>query len=142
MIAGFLWVTEPQDLARCFALREQVFMQEQGFSYDQDEQDAEALHLLFLDDELPVGTLRLFLDGEDWHVGRICVAKSHREKGIGKFMLEECVLKAKELGKACRLILGAQAQAAGFYEKLGFCPYGEPFEEEGCPHLHMERILF
>lgn len=141
MIAGFLWVTEPQDLARCFTLREQVFMQEQGFSYDQDEQDADALHLLFLDDELPVGTLRLFLDGDDWHVGRICVKQTYRGNGIGRFLVEECIQKAREQGRAKRLILGSQLHARGFYEALGFTPYGEPFLDDGAPHVHMQFQL-
>lgn len=141
MIAGFLWVTEEEDLNACFALRKAVFMDEQGFSYDRDEVDARALHLLFLDDDTPVGTLRLFLDGDDWHVGRICVKKSHRGQGVGKFMLEECILKAREMGKAKRLILGSQMQARGFYEKLGFTAYGEPFDDDGAPHVHMALAL-
>lgn len=141
MIAGFLWVTEPQDLERCFAVRKEVFLEEQGFSYDRDSQDDTALHLLFLDDERPIGALRLFRDGDDWHVGRICVKKSYRGQGIGRFMVEECLLKAKELGKASYLTLGAQLHAREFYEKLGFSAYGEPFLDDGAPHVHMRFPL-
>ena len=38
-------------------------------------------------------------------------------------------------------MLDAQARAAGFYEKAGFCTCGEPFDEEGCPHIRMEKDL-
>jgi predicted GNAT family N-acyltransferase len=29
----------------------------------------------------------------------------------------------------------------GFYEKLGYAVYGEPFAEVGVPHVHMQRGL-
>lgn len=50
---------------------------------------------------------------------------------------------ARNTGRAGgkRAVLDAQARAAGFYEKAGFCTCGEPFDEEGCPHIRMEKDL-
>ena len=40
-----------------------------------------------------------------------------------------------------RVVLSAQRSAEGFYQRLGYTPYGEPFDEVGIPHLHMQRRL-
>ena len=37
--------------------------------------------------------------------------------------------------------LSAQRSAEGFYERLGFKVVGEPFDEVGIPHVHMEKAL-
>jgi hypothetical protein len=37
--------------------------------------------------------------------------------------------------------LHARANVVGFYERLGYETYGEPFEEVGLPHRHMRRTL-
>lgn len=36
-------------------------------------------------------------------------------------------------------VLSAQVQAQGFYEKLGYVASGEPYLDEHCPHIHMEK---
>ena len=40
-----------------------------------------------------------------------------------------------------RVYLGAQKHAVGFYEKLGFSVYGEPYTEVNIEHIHMERFI-
>ena len=50
MIPGFLWVTQPEEMAQCRSVRQCVFIEEQGFSNEFDEIDETAHHLLFLDD--------------------------------------------------------------------------------------------
>ncbi len=137
MLGGFLWVTTAEELAQCHAVRRNVFMEEQGFEVDIDTVDDHALHLLFLDDEEPIGTLRLFIEDGDWHIGRICVKKAYRDKGIGRFLVQEALQKAKEQGQSTRAVLGSQIQVQGFYEKLGFVAYGEQYLDEGWPHIHM-----
>jgi len=37
-----------------------------------------------------------------------------------------------------RLYLTSQSDKVGLYEKLGFKPFGEQFEEAGIPHLAMK----
>jgi len=37
--------------------------------------------------------------------------------------------------------LHAQRTAEGFYERLGFVPRGEPFEEAGIVHVEMVHAL-
>ena len=127
--------------ADCSRLREEVFLQEQGFSYDIDDTDDLCYHLCVYLEEIPVGVARLFHDGDDtMHIGRLAVKKAFRGQHIGTFLMSCLEHKAKELG-AKRLILGAQMHAVAFYESCGFSAYGEPFDDDGAPHRHMEKQI-
>lgn len=141
MLSGFLWVTKDYEREQCFFIRKKVFMEEQGFCNEFDEIDEIAHHLLFLDDETPVGTARLFLYEGEWHIGRVAILKEYRGKGIGRFLIEEAVQKATELGQSSVISLGAQVQAKSFYEKLGFDVAGKVYFDEGCPHVRMIKTL-
>ena len=48
--------------------------------------------------------------------------------------------KARAQG-ARTLELGAQYDKQGFYEAVGFAPYGEPYLDEGYPHVPMRMAL-
>jgi ElaA protein len=37
------------------------------------------------------------------------------------------------------VVLGAQVQAQGFYERLGFAVDGPEYDEDGIPHVPMRR---
>lgn len=139
----FIWKQSNEDLSACFSCRKTVFCEEQGFSADGefDKIDAQAIHVLCLHDGVPCGTARLFGDNKPTiHAGRICLLKEVRGGGNGLKLLDELSKKAKELG-ASRIILGAQCRAMGFYEKAGYRPFGEVFDDEGCPHQMMEKLL-
>lgn len=141
MISGYLWTTTQEELQQCFSVRQKVFVEEQGFQNEFDQIDKEAHHLLFLDDETPIGTARLFLENGAWHIGRICVLKEYRGQHIGKFLVEECVQKAAELGESKEIWLDAQCRVRSFYESLGFEAKGEEHLDEGCPHISMVKYL-
>ena len=53
------------------------------------------------------------------------------------------VLGLDETGAArcTALELGAQYDKQGFYEAVGFAPYGEPYLDEGYPHVPMRMAL-
>jgi len=76
----------------------------------------------------------------DGHIGRLAVLKEHREKGHGTCAVVALVDEAKRLG-ITRVFLGAQMQAVGFYEKLGFSTCGDPFLEAGIEHVEMEKFI-
>lgn len=137
MISGYLWVTQPEELEQCFSVRQAVFVEEQGFQNEFDEIDQTAYHLLFLDDEKPVGTARLFLYQKCWHIGRVCVLPEYRGRRIGAFLVKECIKKAEELGQSRQISISAQLQAKSFYEKLGFSISGDLHMDEHCPHITM-----
>ncbi|MDO4174374.1 MAG: GNAT family N-acetyltransferase [Eubacteriales bacterium] len=121
-------------------IREQVFVQEQGFQAEFDAVDQQSWHVLLYRDSRAIGTARIFFDGRDMHIGRVAVVKDARGDGSGSKLLEICCEKASQLG-AGKVVLGAQCRATKFYEKNGFQPFGGIYDDEGCPHQMMEKIL-
>lgn len=57
------------------------------------------------------------------HIGDLAVAKSHRDRGIGRALVGECERRAKAAGqKWLRLdVLAPNASARRFYRQLGYC---------------------
>ena len=123
-------------------IRETVFMQEQGFCEEFDELDACSWHVLLYQDGEALGTARLFSEQgtDNMHIGRVAVLKPARGGGSGSVLLQACCEKAVQLG-AKKAVLGAQCRAIPFYEKNGFQPFGDIYDEEGCPHQMMEKKL-
>lgn len=122
-------------------IRTEVFMEEQGFKNEFDEEDARCVHAVIFSDGTPAATGRLFPpENGVCAIGRLAVRKSFRGKSLGAetvMLLEE---KARELG-AEKIALSAQCRAREFYEKLGYTASGEVYSDEFCPHIHMEKLL-
>ncbi len=133
----------PSDLSAVFALRFEVFVDEQGVprEIELDDEDATAFHILAEEDGTVVGCARLLFHGDgSAHIGRLAVKRSLRGKGIGAAVCRFCIEQCRARG--CTVVrLHAQLQAAGFYEKLGFIPHGEVFLEAGIEHREMEMPL-
>ncbi len=122
-------------------IRQDVFMTEQGFSYEFDETDYISTHILLFCDGIPTGTGRLFKDNDgSWHIGRIAVRKEFRKKNLGVEVMLRIEEKARELG-AEKVVLSAQCRVRGFYEKCGYKAYGEVYLDESCEHIRMEKLL-
>lgn len=123
-------------------IRVDVFMDEQGFVDEFDDVDNVATHFLLQDGDTPVATCRVFVkdDPATYVFGRLAVTKPYRGQGLGSMMIEYAEAFAKEHG-AQRMILHAQCRAQAFYAKQGFTPFGEQDDEEGCPHIWMEKTI-
>jgi ElaA protein len=135
-------ITPTTDRQTCYALRHQVFVVEQGYTAEGevDALDPVSHHLLAHEDGVPVATARIHIDGDTAKIGRVCVIAARRGIGLGADLVNAAVALAAGVGVR-RAVLGAQVHAVGFYEKLGFAPYGAPYDDEGEPHQMMERIL-
>jgi predicted GNAT family N-acyltransferase len=59
---------------------------------------------------------------------------------LGAEIVLSLVKEAKKK-KLKRVYLGAQQHAVGFYKKLGFSVYGEPYTEVNIEHVYMEKII-
>jgi predicted GNAT family N-acyltransferase len=133
---------DEQEIAAALALREEVFCGEQGVALDGDRDglDAEALHLVAVDDGV-VGTCRLLIEpGGTAKFGRLCVRASARGRGIAAALLAAAEREARAAG-ARRIGMHAQTDALRLYERAGYTSYGERFDEEGIEHLGMEKHL-
>ncbi len=131
------------DLPAVYAIRFEVFVDEQHVPADLelDEADATALHIVAEDGGTAVGCARLLLHGDgSAHIGRLAVRRARRGEGIGRDICRFCIEECRAQG--CTTIrLHGQLQAAGFYEKLGFAPHGETFWEAGIEHREMVMHL-
>ncbi len=128
---------------RVMEVRKKVFVEEQGFVDEFGDIDTRAIHLLILDNELPIATARLFLTNKDtqtYAIGRVAIIKEYRGKKLGNKILHCLEEKAKEIGGKM-IELSAQCRVQQFYEKNGYVALGEIHLDEGCPHIHMEKIL-
>lgn len=129
-----------EGLPQAAAIRQEVFVEEQGFHNEFDEIDSQAVHLLVLEGETPVAAGRAYRekDGSVWHVGRVCVRRPWRGRELGRLVMEGLETEVKKRGGE-KLVLSAQVQARGFYEKLGYSAYGDEYLDEHCPHIAMEK---
>ncbi|MGL6209225.1 MAG: GNAT family N-acetyltransferase [Paracoccaceae bacterium] len=136
-------ITLTRDIATCLALRRIVFIEEQGVSEadEQDDLDDQALHLLAQVDGQAAGTARLLIEGDTVKVGRVCVLPAHRGSGLGAALMRAAVAEARRIRGITTVKLGAQTHALGFYENLGFTVYGPEFDDAGIPHREMKLTL-
>ncbi|MBN2759094.1 MAG: GNAT family N-acetyltransferase [Rhodobacteraceae bacterium] len=127
------------DLATCHALRRVVFIEEQNVdeALEVDGQDAAALHVLARLDGLPVGCARILIMGDTAKIGRVCVLRDHRGKGIGQALMRKAVEILAQNPEVRRAKLGSQVHAMAFYAGLGFQPMGDVYMEAGIAHRDM-----
>ncbi len=131
------------ELYEILRTRAAVFLIELGMHcQDIDGTDRRALHCFYEKEGQILAYLRAFPDENDPKtaiVGRVLTTV--RGKGLGKALLRAIEPSLRErLGCRC-IVVHAQLQAAGFYEKLGFCAISDTYSEEGVPHISMEKCL-
>lgn len=102
----------------CYKLREVVFVKELDIPHS-DEKDNISVHFLLFENDIPIGTVRIFPDNKIAVLGRLCVLKEHRKKGAGQFLMDEVINYCNKQGFE-KIVLGTQEQNIGFYSKSGF----------------------
>jgi predicted GNAT family N-acyltransferase len=142
-----------EDRAACFAVRREVFVEEQGVppELEYDSYDETAVHVLAVRaDGVPLGTGRLLhgadalaktgADASVGSLGRLAVTRAARGLGVGAALVAAIEEAARERGLAA-VDLHAQTRALGFYERLGYAAYGPEFPDAGMPHRAMRKAL-
>lgn len=121
-------------------LRNEVFIVEQNCPYlDIDDKDQAATHLLALDNNKLVGYARLLFDKEKNAIsfGRLITAKSHRGQSIGKCLMEHIMSYFQTHHAKTQVKISAQCYLKAFYAQFGFKEQGNPYDEDGLPHIQM-----
>ncbi|NPD04915.1 GNAT family N-acetyltransferase [Nocardioides sp. zg-1308] len=119
-------------------LRQQVFVVEQDCPYpDLDGRDLEPTtrHVVLLEDDEVVGTLRVLDDGDAMRIGRVVVAPAARGRGLAALLMDEAMRLCGD--RAVRL--DAQTGLTAFYAGYGFEVTGPEFDEDGIMHVPMSR---
>ncbi len=135
-------IESPADMARAYAIRRRVFIEEQRVpeEIELDADDARAFHALAIADGDAIGCGRMLNHGEEVKIGRMAVLPPFRGTGVGRDILRFLMDRARARGFR-KAILHAQLSAEGFYLKEGFTPVGGVFDEAGISHRKMEKFL-
>lgn len=138
------FASSTQDLDAGYALRRDVFETEQNIPrpLDRDPLDYAADHVVAFDDAgRCVGTGRIVrLDARTAQVGRVAVAADVRKNGVGALVLDALERMAKLRGLT-ELTLNSQLPSERFFRNRGFAREGEPFLDQGVPHVLMRKRL-
>lgn len=132
------------DLYDALALRAAVFVVEQNCPYlDPDGADRHSAHLLGRNDEgVLVAYLRVVDPGIKYAepaIGRVAIAAAMRGAGLGRELMAEGLRRCGQCWPGRAIALGAQAHLERFYASLGFARRGQPYVEDGIPHVQMLR---
>ncbi|MEM8778071.1 MAG: GNAT family N-acetyltransferase [Cyanobacteria bacterium P01_G01_bin.49] len=119
-----------------------VFQQEQGIdaALEFDGYDRNCDHLLVYLESQAVGTARIrYLTSTSVKIERLAVLYQARKQGIGTKLMRKAleIIEAKKTYQ--EIIIHAQVYLQSMYEKLGFDPVGDRFEEAGIVHIKMVR---
>jgi predicted GNAT family N-acyltransferase len=79
-------------------------------------------------------------DSRTCQIGRMAVPASQRCKGVGAAILDALEHMARLRGLK-ELTVHAQLPAEAFYAKRGFATEGDPFLDQGVPHVLMRKQL-
>jgi GNAT superfamily N-acetyltransferase len=149
------WALEDEDVEAAFSVRRLVFVDEQGYTEEQEFDEAEALAAHVVAQLVPgcattpgaarhLGAARLLLDASEdppvAYVSRLSVLPFARRMGLGRAIAEFVLDGAREMG-CVKARAGAQTTALEFWERLGFARTGEEYMDFHVPHEWTERRL-
>jgi predicted GNAT family N-acyltransferase len=146
-------VATSEDLEAAFAVRMAVFVVEQQvppeLELDELDHAPTTTHVVARGGGGDVvGTARLLTDPAhpgEVHVGRVAVAASARGTGVGAALMRalEEIARAEHAGQdgSVTVLLSAQVQALGFYERLGYTVSGPVYLDAGIEHRDAAKVL-
>lgn len=133
------------DLYAILALRCAVFVVEQHCQYldvDGDDLIDENRHILAKQHGQLVAYARILSGKNDSTrivIGRVIVDVSARGKKRGHQLMEQVLATCQQRWPEKTLYLGAQAHLQAFYSQFGFRAITDVYDEDGIPHIGMER---
>ena len=124
---------------RLMKVRTEVFVREQGIpaELEQDHWDEKSFHVILATEGEDVAAGRLLPTG---YIGRVCVLKDYRGKGLGKDIMLALIQRAKDENMQ-EVALSSQVSALNFYLSLGFEKCSEEYMEAGIPHVKMKKEI-
>ncbi|GAB3803248.1 GNAT family N-acetyltransferase [Spirosoma humi] len=134
-------ISNPADLQSAFAIRRQVFVEEQHVDAreEYDEFEETSTHFLARADGTPCGTARWRRTSNGVKLERFAVLADFRGLGVGKALVKTVLdsVFSQQPEPIERIYLHAQVTAMPLYAGFGFVPVGPMFEEAGIQHYKM-----
>lgn len=137
-----------QELDALYRLRQMVFVVEQNCPYlDADGMDARCWHLWATDgvSTEALAVARLVPAGVKYaecSIGRVANHQRVRGKGVGRALFGQALLHVDAWNATAGtsgVRISAQLYLQRFYAGFGFEVVGEPYMEDGLPHMEMLR---
>ncbi|MHC0442390.1 GNAT family N-acetyltransferase [Flavobacterium sp. 3-210] len=129
------------ELYQMLRFRSEVFVVEQNCPYlDLDNKDQESFHLLYFANDELAGCTRLLPAGLSYTeiaIGRVVIGPRFRGLGLGKKIMEASIAGCQEKFGEGPIRISAQYHLSKFYQSVGFVEQGEPYDEDGIPHIEM-----
>ena len=127
------------EIFNIFQSRINIFVVEQKCPYKEiDEYDKIAYHAYINDNNNLASYCRIIFKNDYAIIGRVIT--TIRNKGYGKKILLDAIEFIKNNGYK-HIEIEAQTYAIGFYEKVGFIPYGNSFLMDDILHVKMKLFL-
>lgn len=129
------------ELYEILKARAEIFIVEKGMNcQDLDGLDFTCDHMYLEENGEIAAYLRAFKKTDtSVKISRVLTIK--HGNGTGKRLIENCIRVTKERFGCKTIVLNAQKDAVGFYEKMGFKKTSDEFIEEGVPHFAMEMKI-
>ncbi len=123
-------------------LRSEVFVVEQNCAYqDLDGKDHKALHIYATDSNNNIAAYARAFKANDYFevasFGRVVVNKKFRNKGLGHTLVANTIKAIQDHYNEQVIKISAQTYLIRFYNQHGFIETGEPYLEDGIPHISM-----
>ena len=136
----------PATLYAILELRSRIFVVEQNCVFlDMDGADSVCEHLCGFDENNQLlAYLRLVPPGVkcvEPSLGRLVVAQDARRHGLARRAIELGLERLSERYPNQTIRIGGQRYMETFYSSMGFVATGEPYLEDGIPHVEMLRKL-
>jgi ElaA protein len=134
----------PEELYDILALRQAVFIIEQQCIYpDMDYRDQQAMHLLGkINNELCTYVRLLSVNlpyPNAISFGRVATCLTARGNGLAKEAIKQTMLYLQKIHPSVAIVISAQLYLQKFYAFWGFKAVGEPYDEDGVPHIKMQK---
>ena len=131
-------VTDPGDLKKVFAIREEVFIGEQSCPPEEEwEFEEESTHFLATVDDEPAGAARWRQTSNGYKLERFSVLKKFRGMGVAQALIKAVLADLPP--DADYIYLNAQVRAMPLYQKFNFQKTGPEFMEAGIRHYKMVK---
>ncbi len=146
MIDVACWNAGKNDISWHFAIRHQVFVEEQGVMVftDVDDRDSDpvTIHVVAAHGQRAAGTVRLYAVDENglWKGDRLAVLPAHRSSIVGAQLVRYAVATAATAGGTV-MDAHVQVQNTRFFERLGWSRSGDVTPYHGLPHQPMSIDL-
>jgi ElaA protein len=130
-----------KELYEILRLRAEIFVVEQNCVYqDLDGIDYNSVHIFYEDNGRVLAYLRFYpLDENTVSLGRVVTL--YHKSGFGGKILKIGLDEIKKRFNPQTVVIHAQCQAKGFYEKFGFKETSDVFLEDEIEHIEMKLYL-